>query len=280
MRIPAVVAMTLAVLATAANANPTSYVASYGNDANACQLATPCRSFTAALAQTQLNGQIVALDVAGYGPVTINQPVTLTAARGIYAAITGSTGAAVTIDAVGSVVLRGLTLTGLGAAQGIAVVNSTDVTIDHCTIAGFAAEGIAIGSGATGNVVIRDTSIDHSGTSAIAINNAVSARVLVDRADIAASGLASVAPGISLSAGQPDYPRYGHLDRHRLWRLCLDRRPCRSAAGRAVDAFPQRIGRRECRGRESDAHGCRQHDRRQSRQRYFGGYQCDGCRFG
>ena len=60
--------------ATAAPAQRT-FVSSGGLDTNTCLLAAPCRGFQAALLQTNAGGEIVVLDSAGYGPVTINKAV-------------------------------------------------------------------------------------------------------------------------------------------------------------------------------------------------------------
>ena len=54
------------------------FVASYGNDANTatgCGFANPCRGFTAAMTAVDAGGEVVALDAAGYGAVTITKSV-------------------------------------------------------------------------------------------------------------------------------------------------------------------------------------------------------------
>src|SRR5713226_2263054 len=66
---------------------PRTFVSSAGLDTNPCTLAAPCRSFTAALAQTSQAGSIIALDTAAYGAVTIGQSVSLLAPDGVYAGI-------------------------------------------------------------------------------------------------------------------------------------------------------------------------------------------------
>lgn len=117
-----------------------------GNDANNCAVATPCRSFGRAITQTNAGGEIVALDSAGYGPFTIDRSVTVEAAPGAYAGITATTGNAVqiTAGATDHVVLRGLTINGLGtAAAGIAFTGGgAEVQVENCLITGFANWGI------------------------------------------------------------------------------------------------------------------------------------------
>ena len=56
-------------------------------DANTCSLAAPCRTFAAALGQTNAGGEIVVLDSAGYGPMTINKAVSIVVPPGIYAGV-------------------------------------------------------------------------------------------------------------------------------------------------------------------------------------------------
>src|SRR5262245_9746066 len=85
-----------------------TFVASSGNDTNPCTLVAPCRGFTAALAQTSPNGEIVVLDSAGYGTVAIAQSVAINAPAGISVL---SFGPGVAISGTGlKVVLRGLTI--------------------------------------------------------------------------------------------------------------------------------------------------------------------------
>src|SRR6185369_15949081 len=51
-----------------------TFVASYGVSANTgfnCSIAKPCRAFNEAITVTNLGGEVIVLDSAGYGPVTI-----------------------------------------------------------------------------------------------------------------------------------------------------------------------------------------------------------------
>ena len=111
----ATIAATLATGALAALAQRT-FVRSDGADANTCSIAQPCRSFTAALGKTAAAGEIIVLDSAGYGPVIINQSVAIIAPSGIYAGVSVFSDDGVTVngDATANVVLRGLTINGLG----------------------------------------------------------------------------------------------------------------------------------------------------------------------
>lgn len=119
--------LTLACLAHAQTAQRT-FVSTQGNDSNTTSLCgrnTPCRSFTSAISVVAANGEVVAIDSGGYGAVTITKSVQLVAPVGVYAAISATTGNAITVGAGSSdtVVLRGLTLNGLGT--GINGIDST-----------------------------------------------------------------------------------------------------------------------------------------------------------
>jgi hypothetical protein len=117
-----------------------------GNDANTCAVATPCRTFARAVSQTNSGGEVVALDSAGYGAFTADRAITVQAAPGVYAGISGSSGNLVQITAGPSdkIVLRGLTINGLGtAAAGIAFTGGgAEVQVENCVISGFANWGI------------------------------------------------------------------------------------------------------------------------------------------
>ena len=142
-------AMAIATLifASAASAQvQRTFVASFGNDANTndnCSFINPCRSFTTALSKTIAGGEIVALDAAGYGAVTINQSVSISGNPGFYAGIAANTGTAVTITA-GDVLLRGLNINSVGAAKGIDMTGGSSLTIDNCVITNFPTAGVNV----------------------------------------------------------------------------------------------------------------------------------------
>jgi hypothetical protein len=121
-------------------ANPRTFVASTGSDSNPCSRTLPCRSFAAAIAQTNAGGEVIVLDSAGYGSVTINTSVSIIAPPGIYAGVTvgaGSNGITVSASASDDVVLRGLVVTGPGtssSAYGIRVMGSGTVHVEDCAL--------------------------------------------------------------------------------------------------------------------------------------------------
>ena len=110
---------TLAAADAVATAQRT-FVASNGNDANPCSLAQPCRGFARAITQTSPSGEVIVLDSAGYGPVTIAKSVSIIAPAGLHAGVTVLSGDGITVNIPnGVVVLRGLTISGQGGANGI-----------------------------------------------------------------------------------------------------------------------------------------------------------------
>jgi len=49
------------------------FVKSTGMDVGTCPITSPCRSFSYGMTQVVPNGEVIALDTAGYGTFTINQ---------------------------------------------------------------------------------------------------------------------------------------------------------------------------------------------------------------
>jgi hypothetical protein len=134
-----------------------TFVASNGNDANPCSLTLPCRSFGAALLQTLADGEIIVIDSAGYGSVTITQGVSIIAPAGIYAGVTNGAADGIVVNAPGkNVVLRGLEINGLGTSVGSGILHQAGagLVIDRCTVNGFVGQGISINAGP---VTISDT---------------------------------------------------------------------------------------------------------------------------
>jgi Right handed beta helix region len=141
-----VVLVVLAGLAAPAGATPPRrFVAGSGQDVGACNRDAPCRTFGYALTQSDPGGEIVAVDSAGYGPVTIDKPISLIGAPGVHAAITPPSGTAITVAAgtTDQVVLRHLYLNGFrGAADGVDYQSAGAVVVEDCVIANFAEDGI------------------------------------------------------------------------------------------------------------------------------------------
>lgn len=145
MRIQYNVIMVAAVL-TAAPASATqqrSFVASDGADTHPCTIVAPCRSFAAAIAQTDDGGEVIVRDSGGYGPVTITKSIALIAPPGVYAGVSVFAGNGITINAPGKhVELRGLAINGQGGDNGIGILNVAHLRIERCVVSGMAKNGI------------------------------------------------------------------------------------------------------------------------------------------
>src|ERR1700682_1260805 len=137
---PAFAALSLiaAVVATPAEASLRAFVSSSGNDVNTasgCGIGAPCRSFASAQTVVSDGGEIVALDAAGYGPITVTKNVTITANPGFYAGIAapGTTNAVMIGTAGIAVILRGLNINSTsGNNNGIAMANGSRLSIATC----------------------------------------------------------------------------------------------------------------------------------------------------
>ena len=138
----AIVPLALSVLAAtdAAATAQRTFVASYGNDANPCSLTLPCRAFAAAIAQTADGGEVIVLDSAGYGPVTITQTASIIAPAGIYAGVSVVSGDGILVTGIGIVVtLRGLSITGtgFGVRNGINAAHLGQLRLEGLHVSGF-----------------------------------------------------------------------------------------------------------------------------------------------
>jgi hypothetical protein len=143
----------------AADAAQRTFVsAGSGSDANPCTRAFPCRSFGAAIGQTDAGGEVVVLDSGGYGPVTIGKSVAIIAPAGVHAAVTALSGNAITVAAASTdvVILRGLYLNGLGATHGVHFTGGKTLHVENCVLSGFGGSGVQ-GSADAADVYVIDT---------------------------------------------------------------------------------------------------------------------------
>ena len=175
LRFASLIIFTLVFTALAYAAPQRTFVsAQHGDDANTannCSLALPCRNFNAAVGVVNAGGEVVALDSGGYGPTTISKSVTLTSPLGVYAAITALTAGsdAITVSAASgfagdTVVLRGLTLTGIGGAHGIDVQSVGTLHVEGCVISGFIGNGINVFLTAdSSHILVKDSIMRNNG---------------------------------------------------------------------------------------------------------------------
>jgi hypothetical protein len=131
----------LASLAVAAStvqaAAPRAYVSVTGNDANVCSNpATPCRTFTGAIAQTTSGGEVVVLDSGTFGGGTISQAVTVNAPQGVVAL--AATAIIVNAGPSDVVTLRGITFVSPTASgTGLTFSAGGALNLENCIFHGW-----------------------------------------------------------------------------------------------------------------------------------------------
>jgi hypothetical protein len=166
--VPTVVAAAFSFSPLANAAAQRTFVASFGSSANTafnCSLTKPCRAFSEAIGVTNPKGEVVVLDSAGYGTVTITKSVSIIAPPGIYAGISVFSGDGITVNAgvTDIVVLRGLSINGQGGAAGIDIQHAARVRIEGCLISDMGSNGII--DTASGELIVLDTVVrDNGGT--------------------------------------------------------------------------------------------------------------------
>ena len=181
----ALAALAVLTVAPDAAALGRTFVASFGSDSNDCSLTSPCRGFAAALAVTDPGGEIVALDSAGYGAVTIGKSVSIIVPAGIYAGVSVFSGDGVTVVGIGiEVTLQGLTINGQGGVHGVRFVQGSRLNVAGCQINAMNGNGVRVEG--VGTVVVTRTSIVGSAQEGIFVNAA--AKVSIVRSRIQSSG--------------------------------------------------------------------------------------------
>ncbi len=157
----AAVALSLA----AAQAQSTKiFVASFGNDANDGSRNAPKRNFQAAHDAVATGGQIVVLDTAGYGALSINKSISVTVPPGVTGFITATgngNGVLINAGSGASVALRGLIVEGGGASGsgfGIYTNSVGNLAIEDCTVRNFNA-GIIVSANVASRFYLRNTVI-------------------------------------------------------------------------------------------------------------------------
>jgi len=126
-----------------------TWVSGVGDDVNPCSRTAPCKTFAGAISKTAADGEIDALDPAGFGTVTITKSITIdgspTGTAGVLNA--GLAGVIINITSetaphnLHTVVLRGLSINGAGTGtNGIRIVSGNlaglKVLVDNCKITG------------------------------------------------------------------------------------------------------------------------------------------------
>ena len=195
----------LAAPSSAFGAAQRTFVKSTGVSTFPCSLTVPCRDFASAITNTLPGGEVIVLDSAGYGPVTITQSVSIIAPPGVYAGITASSGDGVTVNGAGIVVvLQGLTINGLGTGNnGITFSAGDELHVINGSISNFANSGISAGPPG-GRLFVSDTTIrgNSDGVSVSGSGVGVGAITAVfERVHVEVSTTFAVSPAIGVGGG-------------------------------------------------------------------------------
>jgi len=147
-----------------------TWVSGVGDDINPCSRTAPCKTFAGAISKTAANGEINALDPAGYGAVTITKAITINCVGNIGTILAAGTNGII-INITGSdegqksVRIRGLSINGAGTGvNGIRIMSAATVFIEDSVIDGFVQNGINVESSTPTQVVIRNTTIRNTAT--------------------------------------------------------------------------------------------------------------------
>lgn len=176
------------------------FVASSGSDSNDGSRNSPKRSFQAAHNAIGPGGEIVVLDTAGYGAVSISKDLIIAVPPGVNGFVTPTSGAGITVGSGLKVTLRGLIIEA-GAANlnvGVSVASGTSLVLDGCTISGFGNSSSQLSTGgivvdtsnAIGTLSLYDTTITNCSGCAICLGffgNPTDWVVIVDRCKITAN---------------------------------------------------------------------------------------------
>lgn len=160
---------------------PRAFVSSAGSDANDCSRSSPCRNFQRAHDVVVAGGEVVALDSAGYGALSITKSMTITG-EGVHAAATSASGggAVVTVNGAGiTVVLRKLQIQSHPSSvsgSGIFARNFAALHIEDCTVRASSAGLQFLPNSADGTparkLFIKDSVFRNNGNAGISLSNA------------------------------------------------------------------------------------------------------------
>jgi hypothetical protein len=145
-----------------------TWVSGVGDDANPCSRTAPCKTFAGAISKTAGGGEINVLDPGGFGAVTIQKSITISADHveaGVL--VSGTNGIIVAAGIADTVVLEGLDIEGLGTGiNGVRFDSGALLVIERCKIHKFATNGVLANSSTAGaRTVINKSLILSNGTS-------------------------------------------------------------------------------------------------------------------
>ena len=119
-----------------------TFVASNGNDNQACSRAQPCRTFAGAIAKTAAGGVINCVDAADYAAVTIAKSIAIVCDNTTAGISSNAVAVTVSIATTDTVTLSGLDLEGNGVGTaGVSLANGGTLELRKVRISGFRGGG-------------------------------------------------------------------------------------------------------------------------------------------
>src|SRR5262247_2156210 len=155
------VALAFSMHTAPANAQATrTWVSGVGDDANPCSRTAPCKTFAGAISKTAAGGTIDCLDPGGFGGVTITKSILIDCSTVTAGVLVSGTNAVIVSGAGVDVVLRGLTIEGLGTGlSGIRFSQGASLTVEGCTIKQFNNAGIEFVPSGAAQLFVSDGGI-------------------------------------------------------------------------------------------------------------------------
>jgi hypothetical protein len=139
----AAMAILLAATSLAQAQATRTWVSGVGDDANPCSRTAPCKTFAGAISKTATGGEIDVLDPGGFGAVTITKSISIEACCIAGVLVSGTNAIVVQAPAGSNIVLRGLTIEGLGTGlTGVKFTGGGSLTVENCFINNFTTFGI------------------------------------------------------------------------------------------------------------------------------------------
>jgi hypothetical protein len=159
-----------------------TWVSGVGDDANPCARTAPCKTFAGAISKTAPGGEIDCLDPGGFGAVTITKAITIDCTGTFGSVLVAGTNAIiVSAGANDRVILRGLSLNGLGSGlSGVRFLTGAQLTVENCFVVGFTVNGIDVELTGSGNVSVTNSYITGGNKGIFATATAVSAVTVKD----------------------------------------------------------------------------------------------------
>jgi hypothetical protein len=195
MRTPVLLAAIAIMCAPVMDTNPAraqnsvSFVSGTGSDSNPCTRLLPCQTFQRAHDQTNSGGFVSCVDAGRFdtgtsSPMTISKSITIDCTNTFAAILAPTAGTAISINTSGIVViLRGLTIAGLGvAATGVQFTQGSALQVENCKFHGFqanAAQALRFVPNTPAQLYVSDSVFSQNGVGILVQSGPAGATALV-----------------------------------------------------------------------------------------------------